>query len=143
MTSPMSDESVIEVYDPGNNTLVGTVPSASHEDVEHVLATASKACDVARNMPTHLRMSVLRQVSEQLLKRHEEFAQVIAREGIKTLREARKEVTRCVETLRISAEEARRTGGGNNCFRPDAWIRKPVRLLQTSAGRVGARHYTL
>ena len=102
---------MIEVYDPGNDELLGTVPSAGREDVEQVLATASKASNTARNMPTHLRISVLRQVAEQLLKRHEEFAQVIAKEGVKTIREARKEVTRCIETLRISAEEARRSGG--------------------------------
>ncbi len=110
----MSD--MIEVYDPGNRELLGTVPSASREDVEQVLATASEASDIARNMPTHLRISVLRQVAEQLLKRHEEFARVIAKEGIKTIREARKEVTRCIETLRISAEEARRLGGETIAF---------------------------
>ena len=110
----MSD--VIEVYDPGNGDLVGTVPSASREDVENALDTASDAIDIARSMPTHLRISVLRDVAEQLLDRHEEFAQVIAKEGIKTIREARKEVTRCVETLRISAEEARRLGGETIAF---------------------------
>ncbi len=110
------DSAVIEVYDPGNGELVGTVPSASREDVEQVLATASEASDIARNMPTHVRISVLRQVTEQLLKRHEEFANLIAKEGIKTIREARKEVTRCVETLRISAEEARRLGGETIAF---------------------------
>ena len=96
----MSD--IIEVFDPGNGELIGSVANASRADVEHVLATASEAVDIARNMPTHLRISVLRQVAEQLLQRHEEFAELIAREGIKTIREARKEVTRCVETLRIS-----------------------------------------
>jgi len=107
---------MIEVYDPGNGKLVGTVPSANHEEVEQVLATASKASNTARNMPTHLRISVLRQVAGQLLERHEEFAQLIAKEGIKTIREARKEVTRCVETLRISAEEARRINGETIAF---------------------------
>jgi glyceraldehyde-3-phosphate dehydrogenase (NADP+) len=107
---------MIEVYDPGNGELLGTVPSASREDVEHVLATASKASDIASNMPSHLRISVLSHVAEQLLKRHEEFAQIIAKEGIKTIREARKEVTRCVETLRISAEEARRISGETIAF---------------------------
>ncbi|MCH9005838.1 MAG: aldehyde dehydrogenase family protein [Proteobacteria bacterium] len=105
----MSD--VIEVFDPGNRELLGTVPSASRADVEHVLATASEASDIARNLPTHLRISVLRQVAEQLQKRQEEFAETIAKEGIKTIREARQEVTRCIETLRISAEGARRLGG--------------------------------
>ncbi len=107
---------MIEVNDPGNRELVGTVPSASREDVEQVLATASKVSDIARNMPTHLRIGVLRQVAEQLLKRHEEFAQVIAKEGIKTIRQARKEVSRCIETLRISAEEARRLVGETIAF---------------------------
>ncbi len=110
----MSD--IIEVFDPGNGELIGSVASASRDDVEHVLATASKSVDIARNMPTHLRISVLRQVAEQLLQRHEEFAELIAREGIKTIREARKEVTRCVETLRISSEEARRLGGETIAF---------------------------
>ena len=107
---------MIEVYDPGNGELIGSVPSASREDVERVLATASAAVDIARNMPAHLRISVLHNVAEQLLQRHEEFARVIAREGVKTIREARKEVTRCVETLRISAEEARRLGGETIAF---------------------------
>jgi len=110
----MSDR--IDVYDPGNGELIGSVASASREDVEQVLATASEAIDTARRMPTHLRVSVLRQVAEQLLERHEEFAQVIAKEGVKTIREARKEVTRCVETLRVSAEEARRLGGETIAF---------------------------
>ena len=110
----MSD--VIEVFDPGNRELLGTVPSASRADVEHVLATASEASDIARNLPTHLRISVLRQVAEQLQKRQEEFAETIAKEGIKTIREARKEVTRCIETLRISSEGARRLGGETIAF---------------------------
>jgi glyceraldehyde-3-phosphate dehydrogenase (NADP+) len=110
------DSAVIEVYDPGNDDLVGTVPSANLDDVEQVLATASEASAIARNLPSHRRTSVLRQVAEELRSRHEDFAQVIAREGIKTIREARKEVTRCIETLRISAEEARRLGGETIAF---------------------------
>ncbi len=110
----MSD--IIEVFDPGNGELIGTVPSASGNDVEQVLATASNASNIARNVPTHLRISVLRQVAEQLLQHQEEFARLIAREGIKTIREARKEVSRCVETLRICAEEARRIDGATIAF---------------------------
>lgn len=55
---------MIEVYDPGNGEWVGSVPSASSEDVEQALATASNAAETARNMPTHLRISVLRQVAD-------------------------------------------------------------------------------
>ncbi len=37
------NSAMIEVYDPGNHELVGTVQNAGSEDVEHVLATATNA----------------------------------------------------------------------------------------------------
>ncbi len=55
MTSDMSE--IIKVYDPGNGELVGTVPSASREEVEYALGTASDAIDIARKMPTHKRFA--------------------------------------------------------------------------------------
>ena len=61
----------IEVYDPGNGELVGTVPSANLEDVERVLATASAASEVARNLPTHLRIPI--GLIESLWRRHGEW----------------------------------------------------------------------
>lgn len=107
---------VIEVFDPGTDELVGTVPSASHEEVEQVLATASAASDIGRNLPTHMRITALRQVADAVSNAAEDFACTIAKEGVKTIREARKEVLRCVETLRISSEEARRINGETIAF---------------------------
>lgn len=107
---------VIEVFDPGTDELIDTVPSASHEEVEQVLATASAASDIGRNLPTHIRVTALRQVAEAVSDSAEEFARTIAMEGVKTIREARKEVLRCVETLRISSEEARRINGETIAF---------------------------
>ena len=107
---------VIEVFDPGTDELIGTVPSASHGEVEQVLATASAASDIGRNLPTHIRVTALRQVAEAVSDAAEEFARTIAMEGVKTIREARKEVLRCVETLRISSEEARRINGETIAF---------------------------
>ncbi|MBJ88315.1 MAG: aldehyde dehydrogenase [Woeseia sp.] len=107
---------VIEVFDPGTDKLVGTVHSASHEEVEQVLAAASAASDIGRNLSTHIRVTALRQVAEAVADSAEEFARTIAMEGVKTIREARKEVLRCVETLRISSEEARRINGETIAF---------------------------
>ena len=107
---------VIEVFDPGTDELISTVPSASHGEVEQVLATASAASDIGRNLPTHIRVTALRQVAEAVSDAAEEFARTIAMEGVKTIREARKEVLRCVETLRISSEEARRINGETIAF---------------------------
>src|SRR5690606_36219480 len=61
--------------------------------------------------PVHARISVLDAAAQTLESDLEDFAQVIAREGVKTIREARKEVARAAVTMRLSAEEARRIQG--------------------------------
>lgn len=101
----------IEVRDPHDNSLVDTVPLASIEDMNEAIEKAVAGFEHARQMPTHERMNILRRTVEIIGDRHEEFAQTIAREGIKTIREARKEVTRAIDTMRISSEEARRITG--------------------------------
>ncbi len=101
----------IEVLDPQDGSLVDTVPLASEEDMEAAIAAAEVGFERARAMPAHERMRVLLEATDTMAREHEAFARTIAREGIKTIREARKEVTRCIETMRISAEEARRLSG--------------------------------
>ncbi|PCI66278.1 MAG: aldehyde dehydrogenase [Gammaproteobacteria bacterium] len=106
----------IMVVDPQDGSHVGMVHCANEAEAIEAIDIAEKTALEAKNLPVHTRMSVLRQVSEALLSQKEIFAQVIAREGIKTINEARKEVVRCVETLRISAEEARRFTGETIAF---------------------------
>lgn len=125
---------VIEVRDPQDGRVVGTVPRASLEDVEVTLARSVIAARLARTLPAHARISILRRAAEFVLDRHATFTDLIVREGIKTIREARAEVTRAVETLRISAEEARRVTGETIAFdqRPGSenrvgyWVREPI-----------------
>jgi glyceraldehyde-3-phosphate dehydrogenase (NADP+) len=101
----------IDVRDPQHDLLVDTVPRGTREDALAAIAVAADWFDRGCKPPTHERMRVLRAAADHVLARHEDFARTIASEGIKTIREARKEVTRCVETLRLSAEEARRVTG--------------------------------
>lgn len=61
--------------------------------------------------PVHERMAVLNRAADWIDEHRETYARTIALEGSKTIREARKEVARCIETIRISAEEARRIHG--------------------------------
>ncbi|MFW5943534.1 MAG: aldehyde dehydrogenase family protein [bacterium] len=101
----------IEVCDPQDGSLVDTAPRAGVADMETAIAAAQEGFERARALPAHRRMSILRRAAETMEREHESFARTIAREGIKTIREARKEVTRCIQTLQISAEEARRLNG--------------------------------
>ena len=101
----------LEVRDPQDNSLVDTVPLASVEDMKEAVAAAVTGFEYARQMPVHERMTILNKAVSIIGDRHETLARNIAREGIKTIREARKEVTRAIETMRISAEETRRITG--------------------------------
>src|SRR5205085_79160 len=59
----------------------------------------------------HARCAVLAATADRIEARQEEYARAIAREGSKTIREARREPPRAAAVLRQSAEEGRRLAG--------------------------------
>jgi glyceraldehyde-3-phosphate dehydrogenase (NADP+) len=101
----------IEVRNPYDDSLVDTVPAGGTEDVEAALRAAEEGFRTNRGLPVHRRSEILYRAAQIVRGRQEEFARTIATEGSKTIREARKEASRCVDTLTISAEEARRVAG--------------------------------
>lgn len=104
-------DKTIDVRDPFDNSLIGTVPAADAADVETALAAADAARATARAMTTYQRAQILLATADIVADNLEDFAETIAREGSKTIREARKEARRCVNTLTISGEEAKRLLG--------------------------------
>ncbi|WP_420833077.1 aldehyde dehydrogenase family protein [Shimazuella soli] len=109
-------EKTIDVYDPQDKNLIATVPAATKEDMLYTIEEAKEGFKIAASMPTYDRIKVLNDAASWIEKNLEEYATTIAREGSKTIKEARKEVTRCIHTLRISAEEARRINGETISF---------------------------
>ncbi|MBD9538918.1 aldehyde dehydrogenase family protein [Ensifer sp. ENS04] len=133
----VSRSAVMEVRDPQDETIVGYVPRATTADVETALCSAARAKQTARNIPSHERASVLERAAEIVKAEAEDFALTIAREGIKTIREARLEVMRCVMTLKLSAAECSRINGETISFdqRPGSerrrgyFFREPVGVV--------------
>ncbi len=127
----------MEVRNPQDGSLVDTVPLADAADMEAAIAAAVTAFERNRSMPAHRRMEVLHRAAAHIEANHEAYARTIALEGIKTIREARKEVTRCIQTLRISAEEARRIAGETFPFdqmpgsenRVGYYLREPIGVI--------------
>ncbi|MBB6453500.1 glyceraldehyde-3-phosphate dehydrogenase (NADP+) [Salirhabdus euzebyi] len=109
-------EAKIDVYNPQNNELIASVPSASKDDMLEAIKMAEEGVKIAANMPVHERASILYRAASLLEERKEEFAKTIAEEGSKTIREATGEVQRTIETLTISAEETRRINGETLAF---------------------------
>ncbi len=106
----------IPVLDPYSNEIIDTVPRGTSADVDRAVAAAQEGYEVNRSLSSGERGRILRRTAELLEEREEEFAVLIAREGSKTIREARKEAFRCTQTLRVSGEEATRILGETISF---------------------------
>ncbi|WP_105404682.1 aldehyde dehydrogenase family protein [Neorhizobium sp. T7_12] len=104
-----SDE--IIVSDPFDGSFVGTVSETTANAVYLLLESAKRGAQIARSLPRYRRSAILEKAAATVEARQEEFALLIVREAGKTKTQARKETTRCVNTLKLSAEEAKRNAG--------------------------------
>jgi glyceraldehyde-3-phosphate dehydrogenase (NADP+) len=100
---------LIDVRNPFDGRLVDTVPRGSPADITDAVRAAERAA--GQPWPAHARYDVLMRAAARLEADLEGYARTIALEGSKTIREARREPTRCVTLLRLAAEEGRRLAG--------------------------------
>lgn len=101
----------IEVKNPLSNEVIDTVPAGDDKDVDKAISSAVRGFEVSRKLPVHERTTILYKTAQLLNERLEEFAVTIATEASKTIKEARGEARRCVNTLTVSAEEVKRLSG--------------------------------
>ena len=101
----------IEVRNPKDNSLIGVISVATDADVEQALKTAKTGQGKARALPRHERARILNNAAALIREQRVEFAKRITAECGKTITQALKEVDRCVNTLTLSAEEAKRVSG--------------------------------
>ncbi|MFA9557900.1 aldehyde dehydrogenase family protein [Evansella sp. AB-rgal1] len=103
-------EKTFDVFNPQNNQLIAKVPLATEKDMLLAIEKGNEAFKTIQ-FPTNDRIHVLNKAADYIEKYNEDYAKTIAKEGSKTITEARGEVKRAVKTIRISAEEARRING--------------------------------
>ncbi len=101
----------ISVYNPFDGSLLTTVPAFSENDVPKIINRALRGAAIASHLSRAERSKILLDVANMVDKNKEDFACTIAAEAGKTISQARKEVLRCVNTLQLSAEEAKRNAG--------------------------------
>jgi len=99
------------VFNPYDGSVVGSVRINSACEIGELVARARRGAALSRSLPRHLRSSILESAAQIVAARSDAFAKTIVREAGKTIRQARKEVSRCVNTLKLSAEEAKRNAG--------------------------------
>ncbi|WP_079528858.1 aldehyde dehydrogenase family protein [Halobacillus hunanensis] len=107
----VSGEKTFEVRNPQSSQVIARVPLASKQDMSLAIDKAERTYRNTQVWPTHERITILDRVVSFMKENAEEFARIIASEGSKTINEARGEVKRATQTIKISAEEARRMNG--------------------------------
>lgn len=100
-----------EVTSPYDGKIVGAVPLTDASAGEAVLEVARAGARKAQTLSRNARGKILDAAATDIEQRSEEFARTIVAESGKTIRQARKEVLRAVNTLRLSATEARSNAG--------------------------------
>lgn len=108
----LSTQTFLEVRSPHDQTLLATVEKADIAALEQALHNAHESYEeIMRTMPAWKRAEILYKVADQIKAHHEKLSMTIAQEGGKPLKDARVEVTRAVNTVRMSGNEALQMNG--------------------------------
>src|SRR6476661_10910412 len=101
----------VEIRSPFDGSGIASVFQGRREHAEAAIAAAVKAFGTTRRLPAFERQRVLRQISQGIASRKEEFSRTLAQEAGKPIKAARTEVDRAVFTFTVAAEESVRIYG--------------------------------
>ena len=101
----------VEVVNPYNDQVFQTLGMSDGKDVEAATATAHRGFEILKRMPAGERARILEKASIIIKERQEDFGRAIALESGKTISEARGEVDRAVNTMKLSALAAMKLTG--------------------------------
>jgi glyceraldehyde-3-phosphate dehydrogenase (NADP+) len=93
----------ITVKNPYNKSVIETIGQSDAGDITKAVDAAKLGFNILKNMAAGKRAGILEQCSCIIHDKKEDFAQVISKESGKTIKEARGEVDRAVNTMKLSS----------------------------------------
>jgi len=102
---------VLEVRDPADGQLLGSVPSLDAEEVEEAISAAHRAMALWKKEPAGLRSKILRRWFDLMIEHTDDLAAILTAEQGKPLAEARREITYAGSFVEWFAAEANRIDG--------------------------------
>lgn len=103
--TPARDRKQEEVRSPYDGRVVGVVAVAGARDADDALIAAERGASVWRETPAHARMDVMLRAAALVEERTEEIAALLSAENGKTITEARGEVGRAGDMIRLAGYE--------------------------------------
>jgi acyl-CoA reductase-like NAD-dependent aldehyde dehydrogenase len=104
-------ERSIPVTDPYSGEVIGEIPHAGPGQVDEALDSAVRGARQMAALTAAERSRILLRTAEGIREGGEQLARILSREVGKTIREARGEVNRTIQTFTVAAEEAKRIHG--------------------------------
>jgi len=99
------DGELKEIINPYTKKVATKYVKCSVEDAKEALNTAKKAFEKTKNSPLYQRIALIEDVAKKLEEKKDEFAKFITLEVAKPISQAKIEVQRCIENLKICAAE--------------------------------------
>lgn len=100
----------LEVLNKYTGEVFAEVSKAGENDVDYAIESAGEAF-ASRGLSPYERFEVLKKVADGLREERETFAKLMVQEAGKPIQQALTEVDRAVQTMELSAEEAKRISG--------------------------------
>ena len=94
-----------EIINPYSKEVTTKYVECSAEDAKKALKIAKEAFEESKKSPLHQRIAWIEDVAKRLEEQKEEFAKYITLEVAKPISQAKVEVQRCIENLKICAAE--------------------------------------
>lgn len=96
------------VTNPYDGSEVASTSLAGDTELDLAIVAAANVAEELRNIPSYIKYSILKQISEELLSLRQQFAELIVLESGKPIRYALGEVDRSIQTFTVAAEESKR-----------------------------------
>jgi len=126
----------INVLNPYNNQVVGEVGLSDEKDVAEAIRIAQKGFKILKEMPAGERARILEKTTKIISDKKEDFAKAICLEVGKTINEARTEVDRAINTIKLSSIAAMELKGetirfdlGGSTKKMGFYIRVPLGIV--------------
>ena len=99
------DGEIIDIINPYTKEKTTQYVKCTPIDAKRALEAAKEAFEKTKKSPLHQRIALIEDVAKKLEKRKDEFARFITLEVAKPISQAKIEVNRCIENLKICAAE--------------------------------------
>lgn len=99
------------VVNPFTGQVMAEVGQAGESEVDEAIASSSQAAVSMAQLPSYVRYDILQQIAALIYRRRDQFATTITAEAGKPIADAKREVSRAIQTFTVAAEEAKRIPG--------------------------------